>query len=1080
MVLFSGLCCLPAQAQEYSLTERITLVLSKTNAAEVLEKMDAQTNFTFTFSRAAFAKIPVDNIRWTSMPLSRALQVLKSDYGLDYQVQNANISFRYQAPAPKPAPVKDTARKAAGNLSGRVVDFENGDPLPGATVSLDGPVTLMGTTDEQGNYIFPNVPAGMYSLAVSFTGYEVSLTRQVKMTDQQPVLLDVKLQTKTAASFNQVVVTAITRRRVANTSDEQLVRELYNAKTVVSGISNEQIARTLDRDAAEVVKRIPGVNISEDNFVIVRGLSKRYNLTFLNDAIAPSTDADTRSFSYDVISSNAIDRIMVYKSPSPDLPGEFSGGLVKIYTKKSQLTKQLELQVSTQYRPYSTFKDVWSYAGSKYDVLGFDDGARKLPSGIPNALVYNHLNPAERAAYGRGFSNNYVVDKRYEAMPDLRANLNYYDAWRIGGRYLKNLTTIAYSNTREQRVTEANSLMKFHDGETTQGIHAARISAIQSNEISLNDRLSIELRHFFNTNNQRITIEDHRQMLWYDNMDFRHINLYYQQNQLYSGQLAGTLLLGKDKKSDLKANISYSINHKQEPDNRDYTLGRNINDGEGKPLTDDANPWRMINNIISYYTLSRGFNEVKEKNYQGNIDLNYRFNDTWGFKTGAYYSSCNRRFSSRLFALLNDVNLYDPNIAFYGSENPADNGSVTGGTNWVYERDLQNHFDHSLFREDGTGYRWYEKTTPNNQYYADNVLTAGYLSTDINLLNNRLNIYGGVRVEHNRFRILGSYETGLAAYPLVVDQPITSVLPSVNLSFKLDSSLIFRAGYGKTVNRPEFREAAPMQFISYLDQEIYEGNPDLTTVNIHNLDARIEWYPESSRRNELISAGVFYKHLDKPIERFRSVSSEGFDQFFYVNTGKAYVYGVEAEIRKSFDFIPGKFFRDLSVVVNGSWFESEVTVPRMPAHKGYTLIERKRPMQGQSPYLINASLNYENLRLGTRISATFNRAADYIYAVGANEGEDIDADIMLKARNQLDITWRQRINRTISINAGVQNVLNAPFLLYQDWKRNYSYDEIKPGKGPDWNDPGTFRTADLIYRKFYSRPYYSLGVNFLL
>src|SRR5687767_12046453 len=100
-----------------------------------------------------------------------------------------------------------------------------------------------------------------------------------------------------------VVVSAIKNRRV-NTTDAQLIDEIFESKTVISGISNEQIARTLDRDAAEVVKRVPGVNISPDNFVIVRGLGKRYNMTFLNDAMAPAADADSRSFSYDVISSN--------------------------------------------------------------------------------------------------------------------------------------------------------------------------------------------------------------------------------------------------------------------------------------------------------------------------------------------------------------------------------------------------------------------------------------------------------------------------------------------------------------------------------------------------------------------------------------------------------------------------------------------------------------------------------------------------------------------------------------------------------------------------------------------------------
>jgi hypothetical protein len=180
---------------------------------------------------------------------------------------------------------------------------------------------------------------------------------------------------------------------------------------------------------------------------------------------------------------------------------------------------------------------------------------------------------------------------------------------------------------------------------------------------------------------------------------------------------------------------------------------------------------------------------------------------------------------------------------------------------------------------------------------------------------------------------------------------------------------------------------------------------------------------------------------------------------------------MEAEFRKSFDFIPGKFFRDLAVVLNGSWFKSQVDVPSLP-FIGYAG-GRSRPMQGQSPYLLNASLNYENAGAGTKVALSYNRAGDYIYAIGANESERRDADIMMQGRHQLDITWRQRINKLFSISAGVQNVLNAPILLYQDWTRNYHYN---PPHGSQQPPTG----GDAIFRRYYQCPYYSFGVNMIL
>ncbi|WEK38374.1 MAG: TonB-dependent receptor [Candidatus Pseudobacter hemicellulosilyticus] len=1051
-------------AQFQQLTEKITLNLYSTTALQVIESIDKQSQFHFSFAPEQFANKKIDSIKVNGIALGSLLQQLEKKHGFQFTVREDQVLVKWKTNAAGP-----DQKKATGRITGKVVDFENGDPLTGATVSLEstGSQTV---TNDKGEYVFTAIPPGEYAVAASYVGYKKDKITQVKVAEEKTVVIDIKLQVggENPAVMTGVIVTALKNKRVINTTDAQLISELYRSKTVISGISNEQIARTLDRDAAEVVKRIPGINISPDNFVIVRGLGKRYNLTFLNDAMAPAADADSRAFSYDMISSNAIDRIMVYKSPSPDLPGEFSGGLVKIYTKKSQVTRQVDVQLSAQYRPNSTFENTWSYAGGKYDFLGFDDGTRQLPSGIPNATAFNQLNPADNARYSRQFKNIYTLDRNYRALPDLRFNLNYYDAWKIGNRYLRNLTTIAYTHTHEQRLTEQHSLYRY-DGQITQGIHGARISAIQSNEIKASENLTLEWRNFFNVNNQRVAVEDFRLLDGRDNQEFRHTNLYYVQQLLYSSQLTGTYQFGKDKVNSLKANISYSSIHKQEPDNRDYTLNRQTpRDGE----TGKATPWVLGHELISFYTLSRVFTDVKENNYQGNIDLTYRINPIWGLKSGIYHETRERSFSNRTFAIFNGVNLYDQNIAITGSKFIEDNGTVSGH-NSIQEAYLPHYFRESMFREDGTGYRWMEKTTPNNQYKADNVLNAGYISTDINLLQDRINVFGGLRVEHNRFRILGSYPNGLATYPLLVDQPITSWLPSANISFHIDSSMILRAGYGKTLNRPEFREAAPLRYTNYIDQEVYTGNPNLTTVNIHNAEIRWEWYPSSARKTDMVNAGFFYKNLDRPIERFRMVFVEAFDQYVYSNTGNANVWGLEAELRKDFDFIPGSFFRRLSTVLNGAWFKSEVKVPAMPQFPGYNA-PRVRPMQGQSPYLLNASLNYEDAGRGTKVSATFNRAADYIYAVGSRGGTMPDADIMMRARNQLDITWRQRINKIFSINAGVQNILNAPFLLYQDWTQNYEYN-APPGK-PTVPANGD---TDLVFRKFHQYPYFSFAVNMI-
>lgn len=108
---------------------------------------------------------------------------------------------------------------------------------------------------------------------------------------------------------------------------------MRSARYVASGISAQTIARTQDKDASEVIRRVPGISVIDDKFVIVRGLAQRYNNVWINGAAVPSSEADTRAFSFDVLPSSQIDNLLIVKSPAPELPADFSGGFIRIRTK---------------------------------------------------------------------------------------------------------------------------------------------------------------------------------------------------------------------------------------------------------------------------------------------------------------------------------------------------------------------------------------------------------------------------------------------------------------------------------------------------------------------------------------------------------------------------------------------------------------------------------------------------------------------------------------------------------------------------------------------------------------------------
>lgn len=168
-------------------------------------------------------------------------------------------------------------------------------------------------------------------------------------------------------------------RKRGNT-EVALMNTLKSGSLIVSGITAQQISKSQDKDAAEVVRRVPGITITDGRFVVVRGLEERYNSVMLNNATAPSFEADKRAFSFDAIPSGLIDNILIYKSPAPELPADFAGAAIKIQTKNVADENSFSFSYGAKYNEGVTFnRDVLTSEGSRTDWLGWDDGSRALP-----------------------------------------------------------------------------------------------------------------------------------------------------------------------------------------------------------------------------------------------------------------------------------------------------------------------------------------------------------------------------------------------------------------------------------------------------------------------------------------------------------------------------------------------------------------------------------------------------------------------------------------------------------------------------------------------------------------------------
>ena len=207
-------------------------------------------------------------------------------------------------------------------VSGKVTDAANNTPLVNATVKVEG-VNGGAKTDVDGNFFLTLEEGKTYSLTISYIGYQPKLVNDIQAGKDNA--LNIGLD-RTSSDLTAVVVKTSAKRETA----ASLYNIQRNASAISDAISAEVIKKSPDRNTSEVLRRVSGTSIQDNKFVVVRGLSERYNSSLLNNSILPSTEPDKKAFSFDIIPSSLIDNITIYKSPTPDLPGDFAGGAIKI------------------------------------------------------------------------------------------------------------------------------------------------------------------------------------------------------------------------------------------------------------------------------------------------------------------------------------------------------------------------------------------------------------------------------------------------------------------------------------------------------------------------------------------------------------------------------------------------------------------------------------------------------------------------------------------------------------------------------------------------------------------------------
>jgi outer membrane receptor protein involved in Fe transport len=884
------------------------------------------------------------------------------------------------------------------SVGGRVLHADTGKPLAGVRLVVRGQV-LEAVSDDQGRFQL-ELPEGRHDISAFHADFATATRSEVPVGEgiASPELVFEMVPVSFALEDLHVRVP-----RLVGTL-EVVMEERRTTAQVKEVLGAEQISKSGDADAAAALKRATGITVVGGKYVYVRGLGERYSCTLLDGATLPSPEPERRVVPLDMFPAAVIESLVIQKTYSPDLPGEFGGGAVLMRTRAYPRLFQAELQVGTRYVWGTTFAEGWRPRdGAWHDFLGMDLGHRALPDKVREAadrspLVLKDMfsgkgyTAEELAEIGRALPNRWGMF-RSTIPPDIVINGNVGDSFELGrfeiGYWLAGLYDSAWDGSEKQLntyvlgadgVLEQANAYRFEETTgtvTLGGILTAGASMGKNHRLvakTLLDRITDDQARVYGGYN----VDSGNQIkVW---------KLSWEERMLFAQQLAGEHHWGEKDDFELRWRYHYSRADRIEPDRREIRY--DLDQGTGAYLASGRSDGN-----------SRIFSDVADASHEAALDA------TW--KTS--WAEREVKLQGGLALLLKDRQVNTRRFYMRGLGPLAQDPTYLSNPPEV------------LFQPAAIGLQGYvlsESTRATDNYQAEQRLLGAYVLLDLPFAA-AWRLAAGVRLESSEqsvdtFELFAPEKTPVRARLDTLDW-----MPSATLSYELTEDMPLRLGASRTLSRPDFRELSPMTFTDVIGGGDVFGNPDLKSSSITNLDLRWEWY---LGEGEALSAAGFLKLFDLPIETVIAASADTSTTF--VNADSAFCVGLELDFRKSLRFV-SEALSDFFLAGNLAWIMSRVDLP-----EGGMQTSQNRALQGQSPYAINLQLGYENPDIGTNVSILYHVFGPRIAKVGILGAPDIYEQPF----HQLDLVAAQKLRGDLKLSFKIKNLLDLPARMQQGGK----------------------------------------------
>jgi outer membrane receptor protein involved in Fe transport len=894
--------------------------------------------------------------------------------------------------------VSNGSNESNGSIKAMVIDNETGEALIGATAVIEG-TSKGAATDLDGVAYITTVAPGHYNIRVSYVSYQSLMVQDVTVESDKTTTINVRLK-QTSTELGEVVIVA----KALRNNENALLTVQKKSPKLFDAITSDQFSKVGAGDAAGALKRVTGVTISDGKYVYVRGLGDRYSKSSLNGSDIPSLDPNKNAVQLDMFPSNLIDNIIVYKTFTPELSGDFAGGIVDITTKDFPESLSLQLSLGVEYNNQANFNDNFLVAqGSNTDYLGFDNGFRSLPGEIskytPGTFPDPYLDPAGITAVSRAFKNRQFQPTKAAQFLDHNFNFSVGNMIPLFGKQLGFVFGLSYSR---EFTNYSNGIQNVYEGisagQTTlnNDILSATNEQRSTDEVligtlfnatyKINGMNKISIGLLANQSGE----SDCRYQDGYkldtnpDSLDrLQNRGIGYTERSFINGQIRGEHVINSLNKLIINWSNSYTISTINQPDLRLLRNAYTIDD-QGDSIFfigNNEKPYRYFrdlsetaNNTKLDFTLPIDIMGAKSKlKFGGAFTYKER-----SFRESAYYYSIhyNKTYNGDVSTLFTDENL-----GYNGNE-------------------LRNYLITDF-------------AAPNN-YNANQHLFATYLMIESSVSKN-ISITTGIRFEKT-YMYLKAFDATTGKIN------VNNFLPSFALTYNFGPQMNLRISANRTMARPSFREFAPLATYDFIGGYIQNGNPNLRTTTINNYDIRWEMFPSNG---EYLSFSLFYKPFYQPIENTQNPSAGGSgSQFQYRNVDKSTLYGAEVELRKYLGK-SGSWMHNFKASANFSYvyaFSKVTNEELLTIHTWDPGASDKRPMYNQAPYSINAGLSYENDEKGWESSVNFNMTGKRLIVY------QIDLpSIYLKPMPDLNFTVKKSFGKHFSIRFRAKNILNSAY-----------------------------------------------------